>query len=167
MNESTRLKIIKEAILLEKRGKVFFENVAEQTKNDRIKKIFLIMAAEEESHIEILSKQFKLVNEEKPFDWSKEEESKYSGVTSIVIDKNLKNEIKAADYEAAAISAAISMEMNTIRLYSQRSEEAEDEKERALYSWLANWEKTHLEFLAQIDKDLCEDIWYENQFWPF
>lgn len=167
MNESTRLRIIKEAILLEKRGKVFFEKVAEQTKNDRIKKIFLIMAAEEDSHIEILAKQFKLVNEEKPFDWSKEEESKYSGVTSIVIDKNLKNEINAADYEAAAISAAISMELNAIRLYSQRSEEAEDEKERALYSWLANWEKTHLEFLAQIDKDLCEDIWYENQFWPF
>ncbi len=80
---------------------------------------------------------------------------------------DLKEEISAVDYEAAAISAAMSMEKNAIRLYAERSTEAEDPNEKALYEWLAEWERQHLNFLTEIDKELTEKIWHDNSFWPF
>jgi rubrerythrin len=84
-----------------------------------------------------------------------------------VITADFKKEISAADYEGAAISAAMSMEQNAIKLYGDRASEANDPNEKALYRWLADWEAQHLNFLSEIDKDLKEQIWHDNSFWPF
>ena len=88
-------------------------------------------------------------------------------ISSKVMTKDLKEEISAADYEAAAISAAMAMEKNAIQLYSDRASDAADPNEKALYKWLAEWEMQHLNFLSAIDKELTEQIWYDNNFWPF
>ena len=50
--------ILKEAILLETRGKAFYKNVAEKCDSPSAKKIFEMMADEEDLHIKFLSKQF-------------------------------------------------------------------------------------------------------------
>ena len=88
-------------------------------------------------------------------------------MASKVITAEFKKEISAADYEAAAISAAMSMEKNAITLYEDRAAEADDSNEKALYKWLAEWETQHLFFLSEIDKELREEIWNDNNFWPF
>jgi rubrerythrin len=77
------------------------------------------------------------------------------------------SQIAAADFEAAAVSAAMAMEKRAIRLYSERADGAEDPAEKALYRWLADWEKTHLDSLARVDRALTERVWNDNQFWQF
>ncbi|MCK7507656.1 MAG: hypothetical protein MZV70_28840 [Desulfobacterales bacterium] len=57
--------------------------------------------------------------------------------------------MSAADFEAAAVAAAMSMEKNAIEIYSRRAAEAQDPDEKALYDWLAKWETAHLDFLAE------------------
>jgi rubrerythrin len=42
-----------------------------------------------------------------------------------------------------------------------------DPNEKKLFNWLADWEKGHLKILNDLDNDLKEKIWYDNQFWPF
>ena len=59
------------------------------------------------------------------------------------------------------------MEERAVALYSERADAAEDPSERTLYQWLADWERSHLSFLAQLDKEVREAIWNDNQFWPF
>jgi rubrerythrin len=44
---------------MEKRGKAFYEKMAEQTESPEARKIFSIMAEEEKAHVEFLSMQFK------------------------------------------------------------------------------------------------------------
>ena len=61
----------------------------------------------------------------------------------------------------------MAMEKNAIKLYSDRAAAATDPNEKALYSWLAKWETQHLNFLADIDRELTEDIWFDQSFWPF
>jgi rubrerythrin len=56
---------------------------------------------------------------------------------------------------------------NAIQVYSRRAEEAQDPDEKGFYEWLAQWESRHLNFLAKIDKELTEAIWYDNSYWPF
>ena len=83
-----------------------------------------------------------------------------------MLTERVKNEIAAADFEAAAIAAALSMERNAVRAYSERAEAATDPEEKALYRWLAAWETEHLEFLAKVDRELIEEVWNDSHFWP-
>ncbi len=167
MSEDKTTDILKSAILLEKRGRAFYENAARQTSATVVKRFFEMMANEEKSHIHILSEQFKAYQDKKQFNSAQFDEPHESDIAAQVISKEIKSEISAADYEAAVISAAMSMEKNAIKLYSDRAAAATDPNEKALYSWLAKWETQHLNFLADIDRELTEDIWYDQNFWPF
>ncbi len=164
MDESKATEILKHAILLEKRGWTFYSKVAEQAAGKSVKAFFEMMADEEVKHVQILSDQFKAYQKNQKFNPTEQNDG---NVAPKVLTRELKDEMTAASYEAAAISAAMSMEENAIKLYSSRADEADDPNEKALYQWLADWEKQHLQLLSQIDKELTEQIWYDNNFWPF
>lgn len=167
MSEDKTVEILKSAILLEKRGRAFYSKIAGQTSGKAVKEFFEMMADEEIKHIEILTEQFQAYRRNKEFKPAANLEDPSGSFTSKVLTEELKKEISAADYEAAAISAAMAMEKNAIKLYSDRAAETADPNEKALYKWLAEWEMKHLNFLASIDKELTEQIWYDNNFWPF
>jgi len=167
MSVDSTVEILKQAILLEKRGQAFYSQVARQASGKAVKKFFEMMAEEEVKHVEILSDQFKAFQDTNKFTPEAINDGHNGGVTSSVLTQEMKKEISAADYEAAAISAAMSMEENAIKLYSERAEVAEDPNEKALYDWLAKWEMQHLKFLSDIDRELKEEIWNDNTFWPF
>jgi rubrerythrin len=167
MSEDKTIEILKNAILLEKRGKAFYSKVSDQASGETVKTFFEMMADEEDKHIRILMDQFKSYQQQRQFKGEDYPENRTGGISDKVLTGDLIKEISAADYEAAAISAAMSMEKNAIKLYSERAAEAQDPNEKALYDWLTRWEAQHLKFLAEIDKELTEQIWYDNSFWPF
>ena len=167
MSEDKTTDILKSAILMEKRGQAFYEKVAQQTSGTVVKRFFEMMADEEKNHIHILSVQFKAYQDNKQFDSAQLDDLHESEIAAQVISKEIKSEISAADYEAAAISAAMSMEERAIKLYSDRAATATDPNEKALYDWLAKWETQHLHFLADIDSELRDSVWNDNNFWPY
>ncbi len=167
MSEDRTVEILKNAILLEKRGRAFYQKVADQASAPAVKAFFEMMADEEVKHVQILVDQFKAYRQNGQFAPGDFSPGTTGSVASKVMTRELKSQISAADYEAAAISAAMSMEKNAIRLYADRAAEARDPNEKALYQWLAAWERQHLDFLAEIDRELIEDIWHDNSFWPF
>lgn len=168
MNNERALEILKTAILLERRGKTFYGQVASNTTVPEIKEVFATMAEEEQAHIDFLSEQYKSVLHNHQFLKQQLEASHANeAIVDKIMNKGIKGKIEAASYEAAAIVAAIDMENKAIQVYSDRAEEATDTHEKELYSWLADWEKTHLKLLNEMNKQLMESIWYDNQFWPF
>lgn len=167
MKERKSLEILKNAILLEKRGKAFYQKVAQQTKNKSTQEFFQMMADEEEQHIRILSDQFKTYTANGKFNSKCSIGKPEERIASSVFTEEIIKKINAASFEAAAISAAMSMEERAIRLYSERGKTAKDSKEKAIYRWLAQWETEHLEMLSKIDRELTERIWNDNRFWPF
>lgn len=162
------LEILKEALLLEKRGKSFYSRVAEHTQHNSVREFFSLMADEEQTHIEILHNQYKSLKESGNFAaGSFNSDGDPLKTASEVIDAEIARLISGADYESAAISAAISMEEKAVKVYSERAESASDEEEKKLYKWLADWERNHLHRLLEIDKNVTEKIWLDNSFWPF
>lgn len=159
--------ILKMAILMEKRGKAFYEAVAEQTKSEAVRKIFTIMASEEQTHIEFLSRQY--LSYQKTHEFVKDDfnGNPSDSIADMVLNENVKKQITAASYEAAAISAAIDMETKAIEVYSNRAAETTDAKEKELFLWLADWEKGHHKILNDLNEELKQSIWFDNQFWPF
>ncbi len=165
---NTAIDILKEAILLERRGKAFYSSVAEKSDSASAKKIFEMMAEEEDEHIKFLSKQF--VNYEKTSKFIKPEghtEDPEEEVAMRVLTDAMKKEINAASFEAAAISAAMDFETRAVKVYSNRALEATDPNEKDLYQMLADWEKTHQHFLHELNEELKAAIWDDNNFWPF
>lgn len=168
MTETKTAEILKMAILMEVRGKAFYQKVAQQTDNEEIKNIFNIMANEEQTHIEFLSDQFAYYQKNKKINPDKVGLAQADdSIAKMILSPELKKKLSAVGYEAAAISAAIDMEKRAIAVYSERAENATDQSEKELYAWLANWENDHLRILAELDKELMEKIWYDNSFWPF
>jgi len=167
MEHEKVLDILKQAILLEKRGFSFYSNVAEKTDDPDIRRVFQVMADEETLHVKFLSDQFSNYDKTKSFVKADLPENVSDGIAGLVLSEDVKNKISAAGFEAAAIAAAIDMEKRAIEIYSKQAEEATDPNEKELFAWLADWEKTHLKILNKLDEELKEKIWYDNQFWPF
>jgi len=159
--------ILKEAILLERRGKAFYTTAARQTESEAARKIFEMMAAEEDEHINFLSKQFAFYDKNKAF--MKMDDSADTDETTVmeILSEEIKKQVNAAGFEAAAISAAMDFETRAVQIYSDRAESATDNNEKEMYQMLADWEKGHHFWLHKINEDLKEQIWYDNNFWPF
>jgi rubrerythrin len=167
MTQSKSMEILKTAILLEQRGSAFYSKVASSTESPAVKAFFSMMAEEERRHIKVLSEQAKSVQEAGVFSSTPIQPEEHSQVAARVLSEELKEQIAAAGFEAAAVSAAMAMEEKSIRLYSDRAKESDDPEEKRLYRWLAEWESEHLQFLAAIDRDITEKIWFDNSYWPF
>lgn len=166
MTDSAVLDILKQSILLEKRGYAFYRQAADQAQGPAVKEFFDMMAREETTHAAILVEQYKGYRESGHFSATTHDRQS-ENVSSAVLSQELKDKISAAGFEAAAISAAMAMEQRAISLYSQRARETDDPGEKALYQWLADWEGDHLHWLSDLDRELTEKVWNDNQFWPF
>lgn len=158
--------VLKTAILLERRGKAFYTQAARQTESKSAKKIFEMMAEEEDAHIDFLTRQFKNYKEHHEFLKTDPAPEENETVVEILSEK-VKSEINAAGFEAAAISAAIDFENRAIDVYSSRAKESTDPKEKEMYQMLADWEKGHHHLLHRLNEDLKEQVWNDNNFWPF
>lgn len=168
METKSALDVLKTAILMEKRGMALYEEVAAKTSSEEVRKIFSIMAEEEKEHAKFLSEQFKNFLSNQSFTKQELIESKGDdAIANLILSGKIKNQISAAGFEAAAIGAAIDMETKAIEVYSQRASESTDENEKALFSWLANWERDHYKLLIKLDEELKENIWNDNGFFPF
>ena len=166
MEETKTLDILKTAILLERRGKAFYKKVSQQTDNEDVKNIFEIMADEEDEHIKFLTEQYLSYAKNhafKPLNISHPEDN----TATDILTENIKNNISAASYEAAAIASAIDMENRAVAVYSKQAEEATDPEEKNFYKWLAKWEKGHHKILFELEQELVEKVWEDQNFWPF
>lgn len=154
--------------MLEQRGRAFYSNIAAQTQSEAVKRIFTMIAEEEEQHIRFLSDQYRHYQKHSFFmDITLQAGTAPDEVARKVLSEEMKSQINAASFEAAAISASMDFEAKAVELYSSRAESAVDPNEKELYRMLADWERGHHKWLMRIDKDLREQVWYDNNFWPF
>ncbi len=168
METKSTTDILKEAILLEQRGRAFYLNIASQTQSDAVRRIFTMIAEEEEQHIRFLSDQYRHYQKHNFFmDVTLQTGDTPDDVTRKVLSEEMKSQISASSFEAAAISASMDFEAKAVELYASRAESAADPNEKELYRMLAEWERGHHKWLMRIDKDLREQVWYDNNFWPF
>lgn len=161
------LNTIKQAILMEAKGKSLYLEVAAKTESQDVRNIFETMAAEEQTHIDYLSEQYKSFTSKGTFQKQTFKTENEENIANLVLNPDIKNQISAAGFEAAAISAAINMEKTAIEVYRDFAKKSNNEEEKALFTWLAEWENSHLDLLVKLDKELTEKIWFDNQFWPF
>ena len=167
MDKSNTLTILKHAFLIERKGKSLYEKAMAHAKDDAVKAFFKDLVDDEQEHMNILEKQFKAYMKDGRFmaGGFEEDASKVEAVD--ILDADLKDKINAAEFEATAITAAIGFEEKAVKMYEERAEAASDPEEKKLYHWLSVWERTHLKKLMALEESLLENVWQDNNFWPF
>jgi len=165
MEENKVLDIVKGAILLEHKGKALYESVVQTTKVEAVKELFAWLVLEEEKHIGFLEKQYKRLAKGQSFDASGFEDD-HAETAEMILSEEIVNNVSGAGYEAAVISAALEFEKKAVKFYSQQADTAQSDDEKEVFQWLTKWEKTHMQMLAEVDDELKEKIWFNNQFWP-
>ena len=163
--EKRVLDIVKNAILLEHKGKALYDSVVMTTEVAAVKDLFGWLAKEEVEHIAFLEGQFRRLSRGEELSATGIEGNHTQAVDS-VLTLEIVQGVSGAGYEAAVISAALEFEKRAVAYYSKQAEEAETGAEKEVFGWLSKWEVTHMEMLAKVDDELKQDIWYDNQFWP-
>jgi rubrerythrin len=156
---------LKGGILLERRGRAFYDRVAAGTESSAVAALFTLLSEEEGRHQAWLERMFVELSTEGAatgFTLGAEQPA----VADAVLIESVCNQIRAASFEAAAVSAAMALEQRAVDYYSGCAKASADAESRKLCTLLSDWEQTHLELLARIDREIQQSIWLDNRFWP-
>lgn len=151
MNELDALAL---ALEVEKAEMKFYLNLAGKTKDEKARKMFLVLAKEEAGHWDEFEKAFleRIV-----------EECKLSAVSEELLEKLL---VKAEDFDSEIDVVKIGMEQEklTWEFYKKAAKEAEHESVKRILEELAKVEKAHYGLLkAQYDSVMKTGIWMDYQ----
>ena len=146
------LKVLRDAMELERRGHAFYLQAAEATKSPRGKSIFLTLARDELEHLKYLDDAFRSVLWDGTMPRMPEPAHSAHAAPPKRPDvfpspKDAAKEIKATAGETDALKRGMEAEQDSIALYSQALARAETEEEKLLFGSLVAVEQGHLTIL--------------------
>jgi rubrerythrin len=162
MDGNNAVDLLKGAILLERRGRALYEGAARQASAEPVRLLFETLAQEESRHqawLESLFVQSAVEGAATGFRIPSDTAS------HPVIDSAMAAAIASAGFESAVVSAAVGLEQAAIAYYEEAAARSRGEA-ADLFTKLADWERTHLELLTSLDRQIRERAWFESGFWP-
>ena len=161
MDKKRVTEILKEAIIIERQSSNFYEHEALEAEHSSVSKIFKIIAEEEKKHEQSLLEEYKHFLDDGNLHHL-ENLKEHSELFSHVVSEDIKEEIKSASHESAALSAALGIERNAYELYSQRAKESDYQLEKELYEKLAIWEQDHIKFLSKLNRKIIQSAFFDG-----
>lgn len=164
--KSAMMEVVKEAMLAEVKGHQLYTHAATTTTDPAVRGIFESLAKDEEIHIEVLKTQAKNLFEGGTIDLSAVSTAEVGSGSHAIIDDAFKKSLKTGTFEMAAIGIGCDLEKRAIAFYSEHAEKTEDAELKKLFTWLTNWEKTHLSQLLDLEKFYKDAFWADQGFMP-
>jgi len=163
----TPCEIMEEAIKLEKDGEEFYREQAGKAENPLAAKTFGWLADEELKHRQVFETAYATVQDTDVCPTPEALGHSHTLASEAVKEifeaarGDLEGEVTSDPQIGQVYVIAMRMERETIDLYRQRAEEAEDENERKLYEFLLAEERDHLNLLATTEEYLNDpEYWY-------
>jgi DNA topoisomerase I len=159
---------LQKAIEAEIEGHHFYKMAASSTSDEQGKKVFEALAQEELEHAKFLRSQCASLRETGKVDETAKLGAKadLSG-GSPIFSPALKQRIQEAHYEVTALSVGSQLELGAIQFYKAQADAAPDEKVKAFFLELADWESGHYDALTRQLEEMREDYWDAGDFAPF
>lgn len=145
------------AINMELDGEKYYKEQAEIAQDISLKKIFLILAEDENSHAKLLQHKSNNISYElKGTETISEAKNLFKEI------KDFKNELKQNPDQLDLYKVALEKEKESIDLYEKLLSQSEDDKSIDLFKFLINQEKDHYTTLEELVTQLnqCND-WVE------
>ena len=149
-SQDQALRVLSQALQLEKDGQAFYLQAAEKVQDERCKRTFRSLADDERLHQEMIQRQLHAV----------EGEGNYvllPDVTVARIDlgerlfppsgEEMQAKLARAFDELSALQVALENEIKSYDLYRHAAAETADAAGQQMYGWLASAERTHFNML--------------------
>ncbi len=150
-------------MLLEMRGRILYEKAAQAASDPAVRDLFQSLAEEEGRHQEWLEQMFVARSTEGDTTGFAVPDSARAHA---VLSPEIIGSISAAGFESAVISAAIGLEEKAIDFYDRGAADSPDRDCGRAFTVLADWERTHLELLVGLDRQIRDQAWFDSGFWP-
>lgn len=173
MEDKFYCEALKEALLLEKEGKKFYEESLERVKNRFAREALNFLINEEERHIDTILRFNSSLLGKSDFDLEKEcgvkADEKIKKLIELHVLDRVKKELKEAKTDIEVYEVAMDFEKRGYEFYRERAEKEENEKVKMFFEYLTQEEIKHYELLQQTIKYLSEPDYYFEDFggWIF
>lgn len=168
MEKQMILEGIKKAMQAEWDGHNFYKMAADKTSDATAKNIFNSLAGDELEHLNFLKAQLLSFKQSGKADSTvKLKKPKWLESTSAIFSDDFKKRLGEAHFEVSALSVAAQLEMNSINYYRAEADKSTDPIVKDFYLNLADWELSHHRLLIEQQKQIQEDYWFKNNFYPF
>lgn len=141
-------KALQTAIKGELEGRELYKAAAEKTSDKKAKKVFSMLAEEEQKHLDTLVKMAKEYNE--GGDISSPDlpsPASFEDAESPIFSREFKD--KVADFDMTALSIGIKLELESEKFYRDTAMGTGVEEMKTLFNRLAEWEKEHYNYLQK------------------
>jgi rubrerythrin len=138
--------VLEMAVEAEIEGRELYKMASEKTSDEKAKKVFKLLADEEQSHIDNIvqmAKDYKAGKELAMPDLPAP--ASFEDAESPIFTREFKE--KVSDFDMSALSIGMKLELESERFYKEAAEEATEQPVKELFHHLAEWERGHYDFL--------------------
>jgi rubrerythrin len=170
MDEANRkivLEAIKTAIITELRGYEIYKAAAERATDPAAKQMFASLAEDERHHKLFLEGNFQSVFEKGEWAIPATAENLSPLDDSEIVNPDFLKRVKGGAFEMAVVAAGCELEKSAISYYKQAAADCPDEESAKVFSFLADWEKDHLNALTELERRLKDEYFASQGFAPF
>ena len=144
------MEILEFAMKMELDGKAFYDKQARQFKDKDLKKIFNLLAEEEERHYKFFKNMKDGKNDQALKNLSSSNKS-LSTIKNIFVEMSENNENKSfGDDEVATWKKALEIEEKAESFYRQKANEESDTEKKKLLNLIADEEQDHIHMIAGV-----------------
>jgi rubrerythrin len=153
---------IREAIMLEIRGREFFDHAAAEAHNALGKKMFERLAEEEVKHLDAFSKLFSAVI--KSDEWKKfVKAEELKGKSAVIEELGMRLEQAKDGSEIEALRIGMELELKAIDFFKNCAEKGDDKIAKDIFIKIADEERFHYDLLqAQYDSVTGSGFWLDS-----
>ena len=160
------IKAIKDAVMVEVKGQQLYHHAAEKADDVAAKKMFEMLAQDEDDHVRILMNQYKSLVEAGKLDLDDVHPAEVDHGSQTVITDDFKKAVQRGKFEMAVISIGCDLERKAISYYKEHAEKTDNPELKQLFTWLVEWEDGHLEQLLELEKIYQDAYWADQGFSP-
>jgi rubrerythrin len=162
---SSAIDAVKTAIMTEMQGYELYKGAAERTTDPEARRMFQLLADEEENHSRMLHEQFQSLMQAKVFTAPPTVEEG-EGFETLVADPKWRKSLRFGNMELSAVSIGSNLEARAIALYKKCAQTTTDPEGRKVFEWLVHWEEDHLKWMQTLEDELKERYWADQGFSP-
>lgn len=150
------LKVLRDAINVEKDGYHFYQAAAVRTKDGKGKAVFRSLALDELEHKGVLEGLHQAIKTRTKFKFTRKGQAKKPAAISKspIFSVGFKRKIKEDNFELSALRIGQLLERNSMEFYSKHAKRSKNRDLKSLFRFLTEWEKDHLQALVRQERFL-------------
>ncbi len=160
--------ILRKAYQIEVDGYTFYSMAAEKATKPAVQELFDKLAHDEVQHKAYIKSVMGSIDQRGVEAFNlRFRDPDLKAFTATIFTDRFREQVQGADFELGVLSIGMTLESNALEYFTSAATAASEREVREFYSFLAGWERQHLEALRGLYDGVRQSFWAESGFSPF